>query len=118
MTNKRKAFVVEYLKDKNATRAAIRAGYSKKTAYSIGGELLNIPEIAKIIEETQQEIAHKCGITVEKVLNDIEDCRVRAKFMGEHNSELRASELEGKHLQMFTDVIKTDQVINVTIKQH
>ena len=118
LTNKRKIFISEYLKDKNATQAAIRAGYSKKTAYSIGQELLNKPEIKETIEQTLSKITQKCEITVEKVLNDIEDCRVRSRFMDDHRSELKASELEGKHLQMYTDVVKTDQVINVIIKKH
>ena len=40
LTNKQIAFINEYLKDFNATQAAIRAGYSAKTAYSIGPEKL------------------------------------------------------------------------------
>jgi len=57
MTPKRKAFVLEYIKDWNATQAAIRAGYSPKTAYSIGHENLNIPEIAKAIDQEYQKRA-------------------------------------------------------------
>jgi phage terminase small subunit len=45
LTNKQTVFIAEYLKDFNATQAAIRAGYSAKTAYSIGQENLNKPEI-------------------------------------------------------------------------
>ena len=40
MTHKQLKFITEYTKDFNATQAAIRAGYSKKSAYSIGQELL------------------------------------------------------------------------------
>jgi len=40
LTSKQEAFVREYAIDKNATQAAVRAGYSKKTAYSIGQENL------------------------------------------------------------------------------
>lgn len=46
LTNKQEMFISEYLKCWNATKAAIAAGYSKKTAYSIGSELLKKPEIA------------------------------------------------------------------------
>ena len=45
MTEKQKRFCDEYLTDLNATQAAVRAGYSKKTAYSIGEENLRKPEI-------------------------------------------------------------------------
>jgi hypothetical protein len=48
---KRQAFVNEYLQCWNATEAAKRAGYSAKTAYSVGYELLRIAEIAEAIDE-------------------------------------------------------------------
>jgi Phage terminase, small subunit len=51
MRNKQRVFIAEYLKDFNATQAAIRAGYSPKTAYSIGQENLTKPEIKLAIEE-------------------------------------------------------------------
>jgi len=51
MTPKRKQFVIEYTLDFNATQAAIRAGYSERTAYSIGHDLLKIPEIKEAIAE-------------------------------------------------------------------
>ncbi|ERK08596.1 Terminase small subunit [Serratia fonticola AU-AP2C] len=46
---KQKTFVAEYIKDNNAIQAAIRAGYSKKSAYNIGEENLRKPEIALAI---------------------------------------------------------------------
>lgn len=55
LTNKQKVFVEEYLHDFNATQAAIRAGYSEKTAYSIGWENLRKPEILEIVEKRLQE---------------------------------------------------------------
>ena len=45
VTPKQKRFCDEYLIDTNATQAAIRAGYSEKTAYAIGNENLNKPEL-------------------------------------------------------------------------
>lgn len=50
LTNKQKAFIDEYLVDFNATQAAIRAGYSEKSAYSIGWENLQKDYIAQRIE--------------------------------------------------------------------
>ena len=55
MTAKQQRFCDEYLIDLNATQAAIRAGYSKKTAYSIGQENLNKPEISAYIEKRMAE---------------------------------------------------------------
>lgn len=50
LTNKQKRFISEYLVDFNATQAAIRAGYSKKTAGVIGCENLKKPNISEEIE--------------------------------------------------------------------
>ena len=55
MTEKQKRFCDEYLTDLNATQAAIRAGYSKKTAYSIGDENLRKPELKEYIEKRMAE---------------------------------------------------------------
>lgn len=52
MTEKQKRFCDEYLIDCNATQAAIRAGYSERTAYSIGQENLRKPEIKTYIDAT------------------------------------------------------------------
>ena len=55
MTEKQKRFCDEYLTDLNATQAAIRAGYAKKTAYSIGEENLRKPELKEYIEKRMAE---------------------------------------------------------------
>lgn len=55
LTAKQKRFVEEYLIDLNATQAAIRAGYSPNTAYSIGNENLNKPEIRARIDKAMAE---------------------------------------------------------------
>lgn len=69
MTPKQEAFVREYLIDLNATKAAIRAGYSETTAYSIGQENLNKPEIAAAISEAQADRAERTQINADYVLN-------------------------------------------------
>ena len=55
MTPKQALFIQHYLCSLNATEAAKRAGYSAKTAYSIGAELLKNPEIQKAIEQQTHE---------------------------------------------------------------
>lgn len=71
MTPKQDAFINEYLIDKNATQAAIRAGYSKKTAYSIGEENLRKPEIALEIEAKLAVFSEKAGLSVELVMSSL-----------------------------------------------
>ena len=67
---KQQQFVAEYLVDLNATQAAIRAGYSPKTAGVQGFDLLRKPEIAAAIESLRNEHAKNTGLTVERVLTE------------------------------------------------
>jgi phage terminase small subunit len=71
LTPKQQRVVDEYLVDLNATQAAIRAGYSEKTAYSIGNENLSKPEIAKAIEGSQTARAKRTKITADHVLTEL-----------------------------------------------
>lgn len=71
MTPKQSLFVREYLIDLNATQAAIRAGYSAATAYSIGNENLSKPEIAAAIAAASEKRAEKLEITAERVLAEL-----------------------------------------------
>jgi phage terminase small subunit len=70
LTDKQKRFCEEYLVDLNATQAAIRAGYSEKTAYSIGDENLRKPEIQTYISGLQNITSNKLEVTRERVLNE------------------------------------------------
>lgn len=68
LTPKQQRFVEEYLVDLNATQAAIRAGYSAKTAGQIGDENLKKPQVAKAIEQARLKLSEKTEITQEMVL--------------------------------------------------
>lgn len=70
MTPKQILFCEEYLKDFNATQAAIRAGYSKETAYSIGWENLRKPEIRNLIDGRLTELSLSAAETT-KLICDI-----------------------------------------------
>lgn len=71
LRGKQQRFVDEYLVDRNATQAAIRAGYSAKTAYSIGEENLRKPEVKKAIEIGEAEIAERTKITQDMVMKEL-----------------------------------------------
>lgn len=71
LTNKQSMFVKEYLIDLNATQAAIRAGYSAKTAGWIGPQLLGKTHIAAAIQSQMDKRAAKIEITAERVLQEI-----------------------------------------------
>ncbi|WP_339002221.1 terminase small subunit [Fusobacterium animalis] len=57
MTHRQELFIQEYIKTGNATNSAIKAGYSKRTARSIGQRLLTNVDIKKKINELSQKIA-------------------------------------------------------------
>src|SRR5690242_10610123 len=71
MTPKQERFIAEYLIDLNATQAAIRAGYSARTAAEIGAENLKKPQIAEALKAKQDELRQKTGITQERVLGEL-----------------------------------------------
>jgi phage terminase small subunit len=71
LTPKQQAFVDQYLVDLNATNAALRAGYSQKTAYSIGHENLNKPEIAAAVATAMAEREKRTHITQDRVLQEL-----------------------------------------------
>ena len=71
LTPKQERFVQEYLIDLNATKAAERAGYSKKTARVIGGENLSKPAIAAAIHAAQGQRARSNAITAQRVLDEL-----------------------------------------------
>ncbi|APB77396.1 terminase small subunit [Paenibacillus polymyxa] len=70
LTDKQNMFVKEYLIDLNATQAAIRAGYSKKTARKIGNENLTKPDIQAAIEKAMADRSKRTEITADRVLQE------------------------------------------------
>lgn len=72
MTPKQQLFVREYLVDLNATQAAIRAGYSAKTAQRIAHQLLHeTPAVAAAVQAGMDKRSAKLEITAERVLQEI-----------------------------------------------
>lgn len=71
MTKKQKRFVEEYLIDLNATQAAIRAGYSPKTAKDIGCENLTKPNISDAIDKAMAERSRRTGINQDRILLEL-----------------------------------------------
>lgn len=70
LSPKQKLFVQEYLIDLNATQAAIRAGYSKKTAEVIGHENLRKPYISSAIQKAMKKREDRTEITQDRVLEE------------------------------------------------
>lgn len=149
LTEKQASFVREYLVDLNVTQAAQRAGYSKKTAYSIGHELFNKPEIATAIAEAMKQRSDRVEMRADDVLRELKHMatldpvalldeagtRLPLKDMPESVrrcissieeteygtryrfwDKLKALELIGKHLELFTEKVKhSGELVTVEI---
>lgn len=134
LTAKQQRFCDEYLIDMNITQAAIRAGYSKKTAYAIGQENLKKPMVKEYIEKRMAEkeaalIADQTevmqyltsvmrGGSSSSVLarNEAGADRVIEKPPDE-KERLKAAELLGRAHMMFTDKVQqdVDMDLNITV---
>ncbi len=126
---KQEHFAEEFLIDLNATQAAIRAGYSKKTARSQGQRLLTNVDIAKAIAAGQAERGKRTEITQDYVLTKIRETIERCsqaepvlrdgEETGEYrfnpNAVLKGAELLGRHLAMFTDKVVAD--VNLVLQE-
>lgn len=97
MNARQKKFCDEYLIDCNATRAAIRAGYSPKTAYSIGEENLKKPELKGYIDEQLELLHSKRTADAQEVLEYL-----TSVMRGEHTEQ--TLQLVGDGVQTITDI--------------
>lgn len=124
---KQTAFCHEYIKDRNATQAAIRAGYSEKTAGQMGFENLKKPEIILRIKELEDEVraknvasAHEVEAYLTSVLRGESESEIvvvegegdgvssarRMKKAPDEKERLKAAELLGKRHGLFTEKLE------------
>jgi phage terminase small subunit len=71
LSAKQLAFIAEYLVDLNATQAAIRAGYSRKTANRLGSRLLSNVDIAAAIQAGQRTQLEAAGVSKARLLQEL-----------------------------------------------
>lgn len=115
LNEKQYRFVQEYIVDYNATQAAIRAGYSPKTAYSNGQRLLKHAEVQAAIKEIQDKATDKAIVDRNMVLAGL---LKEAEFKGQgasHAARVSAWEKIGKTMGMFID--KTENNTNIQIEK-
>jgi phage terminase small subunit len=118
LTPKQEAFCREYLIDLNGTQAAIRAGYSQRTANEQAARLLAKVSVSSHIQKLMGERAERVQRTADDVLKDIhkvkDSCMSEAfdqqgnAVMVDPKAALKALELEGRHLKMFTDKLEVE----------
>lgn len=137
LTAKQERFIDEYLIDLNATAAAIRAGYSEKTARVIAAENLTKPNILARITERKAELHKKAELSQEWVLEKLKECVSKSmqeqevekwdyeeksmvgtgEYVYDSKGATKALELLGKHLGMFKDKIEHSGDLSFVIKK-
>ncbi len=103
LSAKQEMFVKEYLVDLNATQAAIRAGYSAKTANAAAGRLLVNVSVAAAIQAAKAERMERIEIKADDVLKGIVRCTNKAEDAEDYRTALKGLELQGKHLGLFVE---------------
>lgn len=106
LTPKEERFVAEYLIDANATRAALAAGYSERTADRIGSHVLARQRVKAAIRKALAEQQKRTLIKADQVLLDINAIADQARKAGEFSAAIRGKELIGKHYKLFTDQLE------------
>src|SRR5437868_1419916 len=79
LTLKQQLFCDWYLKLANGTQAAIKAGYSEDTAYSIASENLRKPEISAYITKRKRELEDLLGFNKATVIQDLLEIKEKCK---------------------------------------
>ena len=132
LTAKQKRFCDEYLIDCNATQAAIRAGYSRKTAGAIGYENLEKPQIKEYIDEQLKRIENDNIADTKEVmeyLTNVMRGKSRSSVLSmcgdgmqeiiekppDEKEKIKAAELIGKRYGMFKDNVDLNADVGVTI---
>ena len=109
MNAKQQRFADEYLVDMNGTQAAIRAGYSKKSAHVTGCRLLRDAKVGKSVEAKEAKIIERAELTAEEIINGIRATVRRCETEGDEFQPfavLKGYELLGKRLKMWIDKVE------------
>lgn len=125
LNDRQQLFVTEYVKDMNATKAAERAGYSKRTAYSQGQRLLKNVEIKKAVDKLLLEVRKNNvadAVEIEEYLTAVMRGKMKETEMinvgnfeqelvevpAKQTTRIKAAELLGKRYSMWTDKQEID----------
>ena len=106
LTDKQEAFCREYMVDFNATQAAIRTGYSKRTAQVQGSRLLSNVMVKKRVDELRAKAITRNNLDVDQVIAMLLEDRAEAAALKQMGPKVRAGELIGRTIGAFVDRIE------------
>lgn len=101
LTPKQQRFVDEYLRDLNATQAAIRAGYSARSAEVTSSRLLGNPKIREAIQIGMEAQKARTQIDADWITNRLRKEAEYSGFGASHSARVKAIELLGKRIAYF-----------------
>lgn len=104
LSAKQKRFCLEYIKDSNATKAAVRAGYSENGAKTQAHRLLTNVNVKEELRILSAQIASSKIMTASEVLEALTDL---AKTATKHTDKIAALDKLGKHHKLFTELHET-----------
>lgn len=133
LTPKQRKFADNYIKTGNATEAAIKAGYSKKTATVIGAENLIKPNVKSYIDERLNQASDNTIASAEEILQyltRVVRAEEKEKSWKSNNGEIieielapdikdrtKAAELLGKRHRLFTDTLEIDVTVTKALEE-
>lgn len=103
LSEREQRFIAEYLKDANGTQAAIRAGYSARSARKTACEMLQKPRVKAAVRLALKKQEQRTLISADQVLLDIQSIGNQALRAKDFAQALRSRELLGKRFKLFTD---------------
>lgn len=116
LTARQKRFVEEYLIDLNATQAAMRAGYSPRTAQWIGPQLLAKTHVSAAVQAKVGERSARTQITADWILQRLkEEATPGSQETSFSPARVKALELLGKHLALFADKVQVTQRVEILL---
>jgi phage terminase small subunit len=133
LSDKQSAFVREYLVDLNATRAAIRAGYSEATAKQQGSRLLTNADVQAAVQEALESRADRTGITQDRIVAELAaiafaDLTDFATWSEDSVSLIESADLDPDKVKALKEIVATtttfetengtSQTIRMNVKQH
>ena len=111
LTAQQEQFCLEFIKDLNAVRAAIRAGYGEQHAKKNAWTIIRNPAVAERISDLKADQTKRTKIEADDILRRLVRIAEKTEQEGDYNAAIRYLELLGKHQAMWTDKNLTEMEV-------
>ena len=116
LSGKQSAFVKEFLVDRNGTQAAIRAGYSAKTANEQAARMLAKVSIKEAVAKGEAKHQERCNVTIDSITAELDESRADARLEKQHGVAVSASMGKAKLHGLLIDKAQVDGNLTLTQK--